>query len=1361
MRPCVVTLLIHVLAISHIFADDSLFDKRVKPLSEKLCISCHSTKKHKGDLDLEKHLSLDGIKKHPEIWEKVLEQIDTEEMPPKKKKNQFTPEEKKFYTGWIRQKLDSLALERAGDPGPVVLRRLSNAEYTYTVRDLTGIKGLDPAREFPVDGAAGEGFTNTGMSLVMSPALVTKFLNAGKEISNHAILVPDGIRWSNGTSRRDCTNEILEEIRDFYSKFTVPGERHTVTLQGIVLDSSNGRKLPHGKYLHAAYKVKNGANLKQVAAEMKLSEKYLTSISDFLNGNQSDPVAGGIRHHWKNIKENEVNQLKDLITKWQNVLWKFNKVGEVGLPDKPPYWMTENSPVTDLHKLNLKLPKDTKEDQLITITVSDNKDGSGQGTVRLKEPVFIMPGGQRILLKDTKARFEGIQEYRQKLLSVTVNALEAAAEIQKGGQVNIDELAKKHGIDKALLKAWLKYLGIEADATTGLAYLTEKLEDGRHAFIKGWGSAQTPSMVTNSSDKHVRIPGNAKPHGVMMHPSPELNICAGWRSPINGKIKVSGQITHAHPECGNGVTWQVQLRRGTFRQQIAAGVAHGQNIGKFAPQEFIAVREGDLVSVIIGPRDGNHSCDLTDVEFKITPEGSNDVKWSLTKDVSSNPLAGNPHADSAGVQNIWHFYTEKIKGNNNTVVIPQGSLLAKWLGTENAQEKSQLAKQLQSLITGKAPAAGADLELYKQLTSLKGELLRGIDLNSATNSSKMNSKWGVDSSLFKGNDIVVKAGSKIEINIPGDLAPESIVEANADLISGDGESSVRLKIVRGKQEPDSGNWWSGDTYSPILAKKSGAVRQNLDKAIGEIRELFPAAVCYNRIVPVDDVVTLKIFFREDHHLARLALNKEQDDRLNKIWHELNYVSHHPLIQVDAFEQIWQYVTQGGDPSFLKPLKKPLYEAADNFKKELVETQPAHVKAVLEFAEKAYRRPLKDSEKEKMQSLYTKLISQNVPHEDAVKLLLTRVLISTGFLYKEEIPGKGKAPGPVSSFELATRLSYFLWSSQPDEELLNLAANGEISKPEVLRAQVNRMLKDPRTRRMATEFGCSWLHIHGFNNQSEKSEKHFPTFNGMKGEMYEEAIQFFSDFFQNDRSVLELLSADHTFVNDKLAGHYGIPGVQGNHWRRLDGAKRFSRGGILGLGATLAQHSGASRTSPILRGNWITEVVLGQKPPKPPKDVPQLPEDESVKNLTMREITEKHTKDPRCSKCHSRIDPFGFALENFDAIGRYREKDHLNRPFNVDTKVPDGTELKGFEGLRKYLLTTKRDAFISQFSKKLLGYSLGRGVILSDKPLLDDIKAKLAANEFKVSVVVESIVLSKQFREIRGREAAFENLEEEE
>jgi hypothetical protein len=326
----------------------------------------------------------------------------------------------------------------------------------------------------------------------------------------------------------------------------------------------------------------------------------------------------------------------------------------------------------------------------------------------------------------------------------------------------------------------------------------------------------------------------------------------------------------------------------------------------------------------------------------------------------------------------------------------------------------------------------------------------------------------------------------------------------------------------------------------------------------------------------------------------------------------------------------------------------------------------------------------------------------------------------------------------------------LWSSLPDGELSALADAGKLGETDSLLTQTRRMLADERVQRLAIEFGCQWLHVRDFDQFDEKSVEQFPEFRDLRDDMYEESVRFFTDLFQHDRSILSLLDADHTFLNATLAAHYGIPGVEGDEWRRVDDVRKYGRGGILTQATVLATQSGASRTSPILRGNWVSETLLNERLPRPPPNVPQLPE-QAPANLSERQLIELHSSVPECAKCHARIDPYGFALEGFDTIGRFRMADANGHAIDVRTKLNDGTHIDGLDGLRNYLGATRRDTFVRQYCRKLLGYALGRSVQLSDEPLLDDMLQRLDKSDYRFSVALETIVLSDQFRKIRGHD----------
>jgi len=446
-----------------------------------------------------------------------------------------------------------------------------------------------------------------------------------------------------------------------------------------------------------------------------------------------------------------------------------------------------------------------------------------------------------------------------------------------------------------------------------------------------------------------------------------------------------------------------------------------------------------------------------------------------------------------------------------------------------------------------------------------------------------------------------------------------------------------------------------------------------------------------------------------------------------------------------------FASQEGQTDKVEAWRGPIAAAYEAAVKVQAASEPEQIRALLAFAARAYRRPPSVREKVELRELYQKLRGEGLGHDEAFRLVLARVLVSPEFLYRVERPEPGNEARPVSDWELASRLSYFLWASMPDDELTRLAAEGRLKDADVLAAQACRMVRDEKARGLATEFACQWLEIRDFDTHDEKSERHFPTFAQVRPDLYEEAVRFFADLFARDGSILELLDADHTFLNESLAKHYGIDGVKGAEWQRVDGVRAHGRGGVLAFGAILAKQSGASRTSPVLRGNWLLESLLGERLPKPPKNVPQLPDDEAATDgLTVRQLVEKHRSVASCAACHSRIDPFGFALEAYDPIGRLRHDDLGGRPVDTRAELKDGARFEGLDGLKNYLKTRRREEFRRNFCRKLLGYALGRAVQLSDEPLIDEMLRRLEAGGDRFSAALETIVRSKPFRYHRGQ-----------
>ena len=419
---------------------------------------------------------------------------------------------------------------------------------------------------------------------------------------------------------------------------------------------------------------------------------------------------------------------------------------------------------------------------------------------------------------------------------------------------------------------------------------------------------------------------------------------------------------------------------------------------------------------------------------------------------------------------------------------------------------------------------------------------------------------------------------------------------------------------------------------------------------------------------------------------------------------------------------------------------------------MTDTEPIHVNAIIDFAHRCWRRPLTVPEVQNLRNLYGRLRNDGIIHEQSIRLTIASVLASPSFLYRREISGPDKDPVNLSAYEMATRLSYFLWSSGPDKELLAAAKNGSLNQISGLHEQTRRMLKDPKIIRMAEQFACQWFHINDFDENDDKNEKLFPQFEKLRSSMYKESLLFFDDIFRNNGSILDLITADHAFLDRSLAEHYGEGFLKlwdthkqnTNNWKRIKGTQLHGRGGILGMSTVLSVNSGASRTSPILRGNWIYETLLGQKLPKPPLNVPVLPE-AIPENLTARQLIEKHSSSKECAKCHERIDPYGFALEQFDAIGRKRES-----PMDTSTVLYDGTKIDGIKGLQHYIVSQRLDDFLEQFCRKILGYSLGREVQLSDIPLIEQMKNNLKKSDYRFHELVQQVVSSDQFRKIRGR-----------
>ena len=379
-----------------------------------------------------------------------------------------------------------------------------------------------------------------------------------------------------------------------------------------------------------------------------------------------------------------------------------------------------------------------------------------------------------------------------------------------------------------------------------------------------------------------------------------------------------------------------------------------------------------------------------------------------------------------------------------------------------------------------------------------------------------------------------------------------------------------------------------------------------------------------------------------------------------------------------------------------------------------------------LARRAYRRPATAADLDTLLEFYEEGRAAG-DFDAGIEMALRRLLVSPEFLFRIERDPEGAAPNAayrISDLELASRLSFFLWSSIPDDELIEVAADGALRDPGVLERQVRRMLADPRAEALVTNFAAQWLYLRNLPAVSPDFIV-FPDFDEtLRRALREETELFFDSIIREDRSVLDLLTADYTFLNERLAKHYGIPNVYGSHFRRIDLPPGSPRGGLLGQGSILAVTSYATRTSPVVRGKWILENLLGTPPPPPPANVPPLSDEGSDAVLSMRERMVEHRRNPVCASCHAIMDPIGLSLENFDAIGRYRNRTAGFEPLDVEGSFPDGTTFDGAGGLRETLLD-RSDQFVRTLASKLLTYSLGRAVEHHDMPAVREIERDAA------------------------------------
>ena len=559
------------------------------------------------------------------------------------------------------------------------------------------------------------------------------------------------------------------------------------------------------------------------------------------------------------------------------------------------------------------------------------------------------------------------------------------------------------------------------------------------------------------------------------------------------------------------------------------------------------------------------------------------------------------------------------------------------------------------------------------------------------------------------------------------------------------------------------------------------------------------------------------YYRDDTALMQLILDSKGQAQLNRLWDEFEYISNYTartFVQfflnqsgavygkgaesgseqpagheiTDEFiiknvENVWLGKAEqspDNDPVASRAMRQH-FEGINNTlraqEKIKVAAEPKQLEALFRFAARAYRRPLTPAERTDMVAFYRKMRdTDQATHEDAIRESIVSVLMSPNFLYRiDMLDGVSSAASrggarllnasvtpngsrALSGYALASRLSYFLWSSMPDDELMRHAAAGDLQRPDILLAQTRRMLKDDRVQAFATEFAGNWLDFRHFENFNSVDRERFPTFtNDLREAMYQEPVHFMQNMIQNNASVLDVLYGKYTFVNPVLAAHYGMPEIttptgekaDNNTWVKVDDADQYGRGGLLPMAVFLTNSSPGLRTSPVKRGFWVVHKLLGETIPPPPAVVPELPQDESKTERTLREALEQHRANPVCAGCHARFDVFGLALESYGPIGEARTKDLAGRPVDASATFPGGSQGTGLAGVETFIREHRQNDFIDGVARKLVAYALNRSLLLSDETLVDKMKAQLAAKGDRFDVMVETIVTSPQFMSRRS------------
>jgi hypothetical protein len=593
------------------------------------------------------------------------------------------------------------------------------------------------------------------------------------------------------------------------------------------------------------------------------------------------------------------------------------------------------TPLVDRQEFRVKLVvpdgPEAKDAVTIRLAAGDAGDARDQDFVVWENPRLVAPGRADLPLRLVRHMVATLATQRERLAATASECLAAAAEAAAiepsvtadTFDTTVADLSRKHAVDSQLLSGWLSYLGIGAAEPRFAKLLDKKVEriEGWEA-VNGWGGDGLLRVLANSSDEQLRIPGTMKPHGVAVHPDAKQRVIVGWRSPIAASVQIEGGIEGVHVGCSNGTLWSLQVWRGSTRQVLASGTSNASNDSQrmpIGPFDSIELRRGDVVSVVVAARDGNANCDLTAVDLTIR---SGDQEWDLAKDVSADILAANPHPDRHGNAAVWHFASEPDAPDTGWT-IPAGSLLARWMSATVGEERGKLTTELERLLADGGDDVAKDspdAALRRMLLSATGPLLARIELKEEADAVASEAGGvGIDPKLFgllaqglqadasvDAKDLCVQAPFSIDVTIPAELAVgcELVTAGKVHPQAGD-DASVQLQATVGSGADAMSSGLSPSV--PVLAHKASTVWKRFEAAFTDFRSLFPKALCYARIVPVDEVVTFNLFYREDGELKRLMLDDAEAKELDRLWNELLFISQEPVELVDVYEQLMGYL----------------------------------------------------------------------------------------------------------------------------------------------------------------------------------------------------------------------------------------------------------------------------------------------------------------------------------------------------------------------------------------------------------------------------------------------------------------------